>query len=69
MIVSEKAESLPGVEITPAMIEAGERVFYEEMIKNNYLDHAPSGDVLEAIISKIFCSMLDVYPAALRKFR
>ena len=57
------------IEITPEMIEAGERVFYEEMTKNDYLDRAPSADVLEEIISKIFCSMLEVYPADRRKFK
>ncbi len=57
------------IEITPEMIEAGERVFYEETTKNDYLDRAPSADVLEEIISKIFCSMLEVYPADRRKFK
>jgi hypothetical protein len=55
------------IEITPKMIEAGVRVFCEEMTEHDYLDRAPSLDTLESIISKIFSSMLDVYPAARRK--
>jgi hypothetical protein len=67
--MARPTEHNPDILVTPEMIKAGEQIFYEEMFENDYLDHAPSADVFASIVSKIFCSMLAVYPAALRKLR
>lgn len=45
------------IEVTPEMIEAGEAVFFEEMLAGDYLAAAPVELSLRSMLANIFVSM------------
>ena len=53
------------IEITPEMMAAGEEAFYREMIDRDYLDHAPTREGLESVLSAVFYSMYAIIPLSI----